>query len=201
MAVDTGAAAQYNALMNQRRTIEIAKLLAWLAALLCWAVFIFSMSADTGVQSQGLSDRVAQQILGISQPGFAALPDAQQVTLLSQVSYPVRKLAHFSEYVLLGLLALGALLQARRLIACSRRMDNGADVPCLAFSWVPALLAMAFSLVYAVSDEVHQLFVDGRSSQALDVGIDFAGAALAVVIASLIMRRLLKAKAARPTQD
>jgi VanZ family protein len=36
-------------------------------------------------------------------------------------------------------------------------------------------LAALFSILYAVSDEVHQLYVPGRNGSALDVGIDACG--------------------------
>ena len=37
-------------------------------------------------------------------------------------------------------------------------------------------IALALALLYAVSDEVHQALVPGRTPSAVDVGIDFAGA-------------------------
>ena len=47
--------------------------------------------------------------------------------------------------------------------------------------------AAAISFTYAVSDEVHQTFVEGRSGSALDVAIDSVGIALAA--ATLRRRR------------
>jgi VanZ family protein len=45
-------------------------------------------------------------------------------------------------------------------------------------------IAAAVSFAYAVSDEYHQSFVDGRSGSALDVAIDTVG----VILASLLLR-------------
>ncbi len=39
-----------------------------------------------------------------------------------------------------------------------------------------ALIATIYCLIYAIGDEFHQLFVDGRGGQTRDVLIDFAGA-------------------------
>jgi VanZ family protein len=39
-----------------------------------------------------------------------------------------------------------------------------------------ALMAASLAIVYAVSDEVHQRFVPGRTAAAGDVGIDALGA-------------------------
>ena len=78
----------------------------------------------------------------------------------------LRKLAHFSEFGLLGLL----------LAQCFRA---GFVQPALA------------SLLCAVADETVQLYVPGRSGQVSDVWIDFAGAVLAIGL-TLLLRRFAK---------
>jgi VanZ family protein len=68
-----------------------------------------------------------------------------------------RKLAHFCEYALLLGLWWRALLTKvshRRALA----------------------LAFAIAVLYAVTDEIHQTFVNGRSGNPLDVAIDITGA-------------------------
>lgn len=62
----------------------------------------------------------------------------------------LRKLAHLTEYAILGAL----------LVRASGR------------PW----LALALGALYATSDEVHQHFVEGRHGAPLDVAIDTAGA-------------------------
>ena len=49
--------------------------------------------------------------------------------------------------------------------------------------------ALLVTFLYAISDEVHQTFVRGRAGRPLDVLIDTAGAALAVLGATLVQRR------------
>ncbi len=71
----------------------------------------------------------------------------------------LRKLAHLAEYAILGMLLLRAV----------RR---------------PAV-ALALGGLYAVSDEVHQTFVEGRVGAPLDVAIDTAGALAGVLAWSL----------------
>ena len=44
-------------------------------------------------------------------------------------------------------------------------------------------LGYAFSVLYAATDEFHQLFVEGRSGSLFDVGVDAAGALLGVAAA------------------
>ena len=71
-----------------------------------------------------------------------------------------RVVAHFSEYALLGALWLWALH------------------PGIGRTAWPA--AAAISIVYAVSDEIHQSFVPGRFSDPFDVLVDSLGVAAAL---------------------
>jgi VanZ family protein len=76
----------------------------------------------------------------------------------------LRKLAHATEYAVLGALLLRA---------------TGSE---------PA--AFVLGIAYAVSDEVHQSFVSGREGAVLDVGIDAVGVAVGVALWRLAERRL-----------
>ena len=67
----------------------------------------------------------------------------------------LRKLAHMTEYAILGALLLRAL---------------GSVLP-----------AFAIAVLYAASDELHQHFVAGRHAAPLDVAIDAAGVALGLL--------------------
>lgn len=89
----------------------------------------------------------------------------------------VRKLAHFLEFTGLSLLFNIALYQTKK-----RKM---------------LITATALTSLYAVSDEVHQLFVEGRSCQISDWVIDTAGALLGTVgflILFAIAGRIIKNK-------
>jgi VanZ family protein len=68
----------------------------------------------------------------------------------------LRKLAHVAEYALLGALLLRAL--GRTHVAA----------------------AVALGVAYAVTDEVHQSFVEGRRGAPVDVLIDAVGVAIGV---------------------
>lgn len=50
-------------------------------------------------------------------------------------------------------------------------------------------ISALFSLAYAFSDEVHQVFVIGREGKFLDIGIDLIGIILAVVLYKLFSRK------------
>jgi VanZ family protein len=67
----------------------------------------------------------------------------------------LRKLAHLTEYAILG----GLLARA-----------TGRPP-----------LAIALGVVYAITDEIHQTFVPGRAGRPLDVAIDAVGVCLGVL--------------------
>src|SRR3954469_1602916 len=74
-----------------------------------------------------------------------------------------RKLVHFAEYGLLTILwarALRTRMEARKAV----------------------LAALLVASLYAVTDEYHQTFVEGRHGTPLDWAIDTAGAATAAVL-------------------
>lgn len=78
----------------------------------------------------------------------------------------VRKIAHFSIYAFLG-------FWLRFLV---RQYTQKYTV----------LLSAVFSALYAITDEIHQLFVPGRSGQLKDVLIDTSGAIVGAAIAFIL---------------
>lgn len=146
--------------------------LAWLAVI-AWMSTIFALSAQTADQSGDLSGSAAEKVLQQVYPGFSSLTDTKQHEIVENCQFAFRKAAHFSAYFLLGALLFAALALS--------------NVKSPTAAW----LAFGISALYAVSDEVHQLFVDGRSCRLLDIGIDALGALCAVGLIVLI-RLLIK---------
>ena len=83
----------------------------------------------------------------------------------------IRKLAHFTEFFLLGCLSCAFFLRA------FRKQD------------IPARLGISISLVYclaaAVTDELLQLSSPGRSCQVKDMLLDFSGSAAGILLYAL----------------
>ena len=89
---------------------------------------------------------------------------------IKSLDFYIRKNAHFIAYFILGILTLVALIQSE-----TRK---------------PANLALLIGILYAVSDEFHQLFVPGRAGQFRDVLVDGAGTVLGVLLASIVISRI-----------
>jgi VanZ family protein len=75
----------------------------------------------------------------------------------------LRKAAHMTEYAILGALLLRAL---------------GRELP-----------ALLVGVAYAVSDEIHQHFVEGRHASAIDVALDSVGVAVGIFLLRLFQTR------------
>lgn len=157
------------------RNKQILKAAVGIVLAAVWCVFIFQMSAKGGEVSQGMSDGVIASAIKLLYPGFVSLNPDAQVAAIGTWSFPVRKAAHLSEYALLGLLASNACIQLAR--------ARGREVCLRSEGKRLLLLAFALCVLYAASDEFHQLFVDGRSGQLRDVVIDSCGAMIGVLVA------------------
>lgn len=136
-----------------------------------WMVLIFSLSAATAAESSATSGGVIEILAKIFIADFDELSTSQQEEIVSSLQFIVRKTAHFTLYGILGGLAF---------------------LSVVTYTSVPFLLRTALSgaicLLYAISDEIHQIFVPGRSGEVRDVCIDFAGSALAILILLLLSR-------------
>jgi VanZ family protein len=80
----------------------------------------------------------------------------------------LKKGAHMAEYAILLVLWWRAAARHFRQVPS----DGFGHVSALAIAWI-------LTVLYAVSDEVHQTFVPGRNGRVLDVLIDAGGASLA----------------------
>lgn len=142
----------------------------------CIVIFIFS--SQNGEKSSNVSGSFVKQIIEIL-PGTENLSKSEKEQLTENLQFVVRKGAHFSIYTLLGFFTMGFMntfnISARRKI----------------------LFAFIFGLLYAITDEIHQLFSSGRSAKIMDVGIDSLGVIFGILIISLIIY-LINRKNSKP---
>ena len=94
---------------------------------------------------------------------FSSIPDLG--TGLGTWDLVLRKLAHTAEYAILGALLVRATGRAG--------------------------LALVLGTLYAVSDEVHQVFVAGRHGSPIDVAIDAVGIAIGIALWQTLRTRRL----------
>ena len=148
----------------------------FLALTTVWMIVIFCFSAQDSTESGSLSGDLLRKLLAFFNPHWNIMTNSQKILLMSKLHTLFRKLGHFSEYCVLGMLLT---LTARRF--CKNRFQQAIPHIIMRTIALPALLA----LCYAASDEFHQRFVAGRSCELRDVCIDFTGAALGIVVVTL----------------
>ena len=146
------------------------KVFSWTLVIL-WMALIFYMSHQPATKSSELSSGITVIISDIIQKVVTDIKLNQD-----SLSHIIRKSAHFLEYMVLGVLVVNSLLDT----------DTDKPKPRLIF------LAILMCILYAISDEIHQIFVPGRSGQVSDVLIDSLGGLAGVLGMSVIRGRLSK---------
>ena len=104
-------------------------------------------------------------------------------------SFVVRKCAHFLEYLALGMSMMFFADGLRRRGRDDAASDDTSDTYSGKYiSLRRILLVFGCAVLYAVSDEVHQSFVPGRSCELRDMCIDAAGILVGIGVYLLILR-------------
>ena len=139
-------------------------------------VMIFCFSAQTGKESGAMSGKITTWVLKLVIPDFEEFSQDQQDTIRYAVGFMIRKLAHFSEYALLGFALMLHIAQIQKRITVR----------------VPWLWSWLIGTAYAASDEFHQSFVAERGPSVMDVLIDSAGAICGILLILWILHRVAK---------
>lgn len=130
-------------------------------------VLIFCFSAQNGDASSDASEGLLFDVFRVLMPHWETLSTTVQDAKLEAWHTLFRKCGHFTEYAVMGLLW-----------TCYTRCEHW-ETNCKRWRiWLP----FAVALLYAISDELHQLFVPGRSAEPRDVCIDFLGACTGILL-------------------
>lgn len=125
---------------------------------------IFTASSDT---------HSAQHSSSLFVPLLHWLFPSMSAERLDAIHYLFRKCGHLTEYALLALFLWRAIYQPKRKDLRS-------------WLWPEAGLSLALVLLYAASDELHQVFVPTRTAHFTDVLIDTAGGAIGLLLLWII---------------
>ena len=133
------------------------------------------MSGKTGQESSGQSGKISLFITDLLEKVRQDSPQEMQ-NLQDILELVIRKASHMTEYAILFLLSYLATV---KISMSQSRFYNRS-------------IAVLISLLYACSDEMHQLLVPGRSGKMIDVGIDMAG--VLIVLICMILSKNTKWK-------
>ncbi len=180
-SIDPNAFFAYNISMSVtkgKKKTRLALQILLTAACALWLAFIFSNSLRTGTASSSQSSRAVrliQRVVGWFFPNSWVVNATGEEYL--RLHNFVRKLAHFTEFALLGALSLWCY---------------AAYTVRIKWSFIPA----AVTLLAPVCDEGLQLFVSGRAASITDVFIDMAGGATGLLCAALVLLIIAKIRSA-----
>lgn len=127
-----------------------------LILLLSWMLLIFLLSHQTGNTSASTSSHLVDLLKNILH--------LDRYLSLDTLHFLVRKAAHMSLYFVLTLLTY--LHLSYRSLPYRKHI----------------FLTWTISILYACSDEIHQLFITARAGSIIDVGIDSLGVLCALLL-------------------
>ena len=151
--------------IDKKTQIKILKIIL----ILIWMITIFVFSGQKGSESGDTSRKFTIAIIRILTGKTLAIDDP----FIEGVQLFIRKMAHFTIYAIGGFLIM-----------------NYADTTDKTKKQ-KILYSIGFGGGYAVTDELHQFFVAGRSARILDVGIDTLGVITGVAL-YFILRQIIE---------
>lgn len=148
--------------------------------------FIWFNSSQTADESNKRSKSIAHSIAPYAVSEYKDMPKSDKSTAESKLNNRLRTFAHAAEFVPLGIL-LFLLITA---VFDFKNSNRAAVILCC----VVCVMLLAF--LFALGDEIHQLFVDKRAFEWSDIRNDCIGSAsgLAVCLAVCETVRAIKSK-------
>ena len=142
--------------------------------LVLWMALIFSFSnqkdVDSSKVSDGFIDRTVVKIYKIFNENITKEKENE---IIEKYTYPIRKLAHYTLYFILGILSFLVV------------KDYSINKKLIIYS-------LLICFLYACSDEFHQLFIIGSSARVLDVMIDTFGSLCGISIFYIFNKKISK---------
>lgn len=135
--------------MNIRKILSIILVIIWM-------ITIFYFSHQEGTGSSNTSKKISIAIVNILDIKNE-MPKEQKQEIVKAIEPIIRKLAHYTLYMLGGILIINCI---------NAYIKKDSEI---------VKYSAIIGVLYAISDEIHQLFVSGRSGKIADVIIDSIG--------------------------
>lgn len=140
--------------------INMKKVISYIL-LISWIILIFILSNQTGEVSGSESSSILYNIFNVIFNIFN-LDTSNLSNFISIIHEPIRELMHALEYFILGILLINVL-----------KYYNIKNI---------VTVAIMMCLIYSITDELHQLFISGRTLQYFDLLMDNIGSILGVIL-------------------
>ena len=137
----------------------MTKKIIYLICIILCLITIFMLSSQNSKESNGVSKTLINT--GVNTYENVTKKDVNNKKVIKTLNYPVRKCAHFTIYLILGIFVY--------LFINTTNMNN------------KVIISIVFCLICAIFDETHQMFT-GRTPKILDVLIDTIGSSTSILI-------------------
>ena len=148
--------------LDTKKQIKIFKILL----ILIWMIVIFMFSNEKGAKSTSTSRKVTEAIVQT----VSSKSIEENEPIIASLDKVIRKLAHYTIYTIGGIVIFN--------YAKTTEKTKKEKI----------LYSIAFGACYAITDEIHQFFVSGRSARIFDVGIDTLGVITGILIYLAIIK-------------
>ena len=139
----------------------MTKKIIYLICIITCLLAIFIFSSKNSNESNNTSKTLINNCITIYEN--ITKKDVDNKKIIKTLNYPVRKCAHYTIYLILGIFVY--------LYMSTTKLDN------------KVIISIVFCLICAIFDETHQMFT-GRTSKVLDVLIDTLGSSTSILILS-----------------
>ena len=130
---------------------------------------IFNFSSQDGETSGNLSREVTETITK-NIKAIQRLEKSKKEIVLDKIEHFIRKLAHFSLYMSAGILTMCLMLTYK--MELKKKIE----------------ISLIVNVIYAISDEIHQIFVPDRAAMIQDVGVDTFGIIIGITIVIIMFK-------------
>ena len=148
--------------LDTKKQIKIFKILL----ILIWMIVIFMFSNEKGAKSTSTSRKVTEAIVQT----VSSKSIEENEPIIASLDKVIRKLAHYTIYTIGGIVIFN--------YAKTTEKTKKEKI----------LYSISFGACYAITDEIHQFFVSGRSARIFDVGIDTLGVITGILIYLAIIK-------------
>ncbi len=146
--------------MNVKRLIILVLIIIWMS-------IVFFFSSEKSEDSNQRSYNITEEIVEVFNKD---INEADKKLKTNNLQHYIRKLAHFTLYTIGGVLFF--------------LFANTYDISLKKKS----VFSFSAGMLFACSDELHQLFVSGRSGQPSDVVIDSLGVILGIFFIIFVLK-------------
>lgn len=130
---------------------------------------IFQFSGQDGKKSQNVSRKISEILVNMIH-NTKNMTKYEKNKLINSYQPIVRKSAHFSIYMVLGFF----IMIYMNIIKCNYK--------------IKLIVTMLIGTSYAISDEIHQMFIPERTAKVFDVIIDTFGIFIGIYISNIIIK-------------